>query len=127
MSNSPHPSPTAPNPFDRYGIRHLSPSSLSLYRHSPALWVLRYLFHVEDPASSWAWRGRAVEAGINSILLDNASDSAAIERAKYTFELSALGERSDQIDRDRRAIGEMVRRAGSLFRRLGRPLVTQQK
>jgi hypothetical protein len=82
---------------------------------------------VEDPATSFAWRGRAVEAGVNSILLDDASDSAAIERARYAFELSALGERSDQIDKDRRAIAEMVRRAGSLFRRLGRPLAIQQR
>jgi hypothetical protein len=72
---------------------------------------------VEDPATSFAWRGRAVEAGVNSILIDDASDSVAIERARHTFELSALGERSPRIDRDRQAIAGMVQRAGALFRR----------
>jgi hypothetical protein len=33
----PHPTTAAQtSPFDRHGIRHLSPSSLGLYRHSPA-------------------------------------------------------------------------------------------
>lgn len=80
------------NPFERHGIQHLSPSALALYRHSPALWCLRYLFGVKDEAGPYAWRGRAVEAGVDAIVMDDADDYEAIERAKQAFETEARGE-----------------------------------
>jgi hypothetical protein len=121
------PTPAPTSPFGRHGIRHLSPSSLALYRVAPALWCLHHLFHIADPSNSFAWRGRAVEAGVDAIIFDGVSDERAIERAKYTFELSAQGEISSETNKDRHAIPEMVRRAGGLFRRLGTPVARQQK
>jgi hypothetical protein len=115
------------NPFERYGIKHLSPSSLSLYRNSPALRCLRYLFGIKDHANSYAWRGRAVETAVDSILLENAPDDVAVERAKHTFELSAQGEITPNIEKERRALPDLVRQAAPVFRRLGRPLGRQRK
>jgi hypothetical protein len=88
--HTPIPTP-ASNPFQRDGIRHLSPSSLSLYRNSPALWCLRYLFGIKDPANAYAWRGRAIEAAVDAMVLDGVSDDVAIDRTEHTFELSAQG------------------------------------
>jgi hypothetical protein len=100
-----HPTTAAPtSPFDRHGIPHLSPSSLALYRHSPALWCVRYLYGVKNEASAFAWRGRAVEAAVDAIVLDDADDHDAIERAKHPFETEAQGEVSPEIDKERRAI-----------------------
>lgn len=118
----------AGNPFPRHGITHLSPSSLGLYRNAPALFCLRYLFGVKDEATApYLWRGRAIESGVDAILLDGVSDDAAIERAKHTFELSAQGEISPNIQRERQVLADMVRRAGAVFRRLGKPIGRQQK
>ena len=51
------------NAFERHGIKHLSASSLGLYRDQPAAWVCRYLLRVKDEAGPSAWRGSATEAG----------------------------------------------------------------
>jgi hypothetical protein len=51
------------------------------------LWVLRYLFGVRDDETPFAWRGKAVEAGIDAIVLDDVADDVAIETAKRRFEL----------------------------------------
>jgi hypothetical protein len=115
------------NPFERHGIPHLSPSSLALYRHSPALWCLRYLFGVKDEAGPYGWRGRAVEAGVDAIVLDDAPDHEAIERAQDVFETEAQGEIAPEIDKERRAIPAMVRHAGEVFRQLGAPEARQHK
>jgi hypothetical protein len=31
------------DPFARHGIKHLSPSSLNMWRNSPGIWTLKYL------------------------------------------------------------------------------------
>jgi PD-(D/E)XK nuclease superfamily protein len=115
------------DPFERHGIRHLSPSSLALYRHSPSLWCLRYLYGVKDEAGAFAWRGRAVEQGVDGIILDGISDDEAIERAKHAFETEAQGEISPEIDKQRRAIPKMLRQATAVFRRLGKPVARQHR
>lgn len=113
------------NPFERHGITHLSPSSLALYRSAPALWVLRYLYGVRDETGPFAARGKAVEAAVAAIVMENASDDAAIALAMSLFERDAGGEISPKINRERLAIPEMVRRAAPVFRKLGRPVGCQ--
>jgi len=115
------------NPFERHSIQQLSPSSLALYRHSPALWCFRYLFGIKDGAGAYAWRGRAVEAGVDAIVMDAADDHQAIERAKHVFETEAQGEIAPEIDKERRVIPYMVRQAGAVFRQLGKPEARQHK
>lgn len=115
----------AGDPFARHGIRHLSPSSLALYRTAPALFVLRYLYGVRDESGAFAARGKAVEAAVASMVMENASDAAAIELAMSVFERDALGELSEEVNKERLAIPEMVRRAAPLFRKLGRPVGCQ--
>ena len=113
------------NPFERHGITHLSPSSLALYRAAPALWVLRYLYRVRDETGAFAARGKAVEAAVAAIVMENASDAAAIELAMSVFECDAAGEISVEVNRERLAIPEMVRRAAPLFRKFGKPVGCQ--
>lgn len=113
------------DPFERHGITHLSPSSLALYRAAPALWVLRYLFRVRDETGIFAARGKAVEAAVAAIVMENASDDAAIALAMSVFERDAGGEISPEINKERLAIPEMVRRGAPLFRKLGRPVACQ--
>jgi hypothetical protein len=115
------------NPFERYEIHHLSPSSLALYRAAPALWCLRYLFGVRDEGGPFAWRGRAIESAVDAIVFDGVGDDEAIEQAKQVFETEARGEITPEIDRERRVLSAMVVQAGAVFRRLGKPLSRQKK
>src|SRR5262249_3746851 len=115
------------NPFERHGIGHLSPSSLALFRNSPALWCLKYLWHVQDDEMPFAWRGKAVEAAVDAIVMDNESDDSATELAMAVFESEAGGELTQEVNRERNAIPDMVRRASPLFRRLGKPIARQRR
>jgi hypothetical protein len=115
------------DPFQRHGIAHLSPTSLGLFRHSPALWCLKHLYHIKDEAGAYAWRGRAVEIAIDGIILDGIGDEEAIERARNAFETQAQGEIAPEIDRERRALAGMVRQAAAVFRQLGEPEARQQR
>src|SRR5438105_10679676 len=110
------------DPFDQHGIRHLSASSLALYRAAPALWVLRYLFGVHDDATAYAWRGKAVEMAVDAVI-DGASDEQAVEVAMQAFEREAAGEIAPEMDRERHAIPGMVRQAAPIFRELGPPVI----
>jgi PD-(D/E)XK nuclease superfamily len=82
-------------------IKHLSPSSLCLYRSSPTIWVLKYLLGAKDEAGPPAWRGSAVEAGLDAHF---ARHSAPLEAAETRFELDAQGEASDDIQKQRELI-----------------------
>lgn len=115
------------NPFARHGIDHLSPSSLSLYRNAPSFWCLKYLWLFNDEAGPRAWRGTAVEAGLDKILYEDCGDDAAIETALKSFELNAQGDLSEDVAKQRAAIPDFVRQAGAAFRPLGMPTARQFK
>jgi hypothetical protein len=89
--------------------------------------VLRYLYKIQDETGAFAARGKAVEAAVASIVMENASDNAAIDLAMSVFERDAGGEISPEVNRERLTIPEMVRRAAPLFRTLGRPIACQQR
>lgn len=89
------------DPFEKHGIKHLSPSSLRLYREEPAAWVCRYLMRVKDESGPGAWRGQAVEAAMDHVLFgqpDLALKSMYVafeERAQGVADDKTSGERSD--------------------------------
>jgi hypothetical protein len=114
------------NPFERHGIRHLSPSSLALYRAAPALWVLRYLYCVRDESNCYAARGKAVETAVDAILMEGASDNDAISLALTAFDDKIGSDMSSEVSRERGATRDFVRQASPVFRELGRPLFCQR-
>lgn len=52
--------------FERWGIKHLSPSSINLYISDPSLWIIRYLLKLETGGSSAMARGSAVDNALGS-------------------------------------------------------------
>lgn len=90
------------NPFARHGIRHLSASSLRLYRDQPAAWVCRYLLGIKDDGSAAMWRGNAVEAGLNHYLLGQ--PEFATKAMHVSFEERAAGQADEQIHKEREAL-----------------------
>jgi hypothetical protein len=101
--------------FARHGIRHLSPSSLALYRAEPHLWCLRYLHRIPDESDKpAAWRGTAVEAGLDAYLY-GATPEESLAKAKENFELSAQGEVSEKLDKQRGVLESCLRSAIAAF------------
>ena len=105
-------------------LKHLSPSSLNLFRAQPALWVGKYLMGWKDAAGPAAWRGQAVEAGLDSVLYGR-EDSA--QRAMGRFELDASGESTEAIDKQRALIAPMLAQATEACKTAGIPTGRQFK
>lgn len=112
------------NPFEKHGITHLSPSSLNTYAADQAYWALKYLLSSASDAGEKAWRGSAVEAGLDYWLFKRdkgAAQKAALDR----FELEALGDLDPKVDKERLAVYPMLDRAIDLFADRERPTVRQ--
>lgn len=114
------------DPFGKFNIDHLSVSSLALWRNEPARWVARYLYGIKDEGGPRAWRGNAVEAGLNQALA-GAGDDDAVTAALHNFELNAAGDAADEVEQERGSIDPMVRLAAANLRPLGRPLMAQRR
>lgn len=111
--------------FDRFGIRHLSASSLRLYRDQPAAWIVRYLMGVKDDGSPAMWRGSAVEAGVDQILFGRADIS---NKAMHTaFEERAAGLADDKASKERSALPMFLAQARLALESKGTPLTRQTK
>ena len=95
------------NPFDKFGIKYLSPSSLNTWRECPGLWALKYLGKFRDDAGPAAWRGNAVEKGLLTWFLKKDRD-AALEQSLSVFDGEALGEIRDDIQAERTIIEPML-------------------
>lgn len=73
------------NPFEAWGIDHLSASSLNSYLSEPALWLLRYI-HKFDSKSPAMFRGTAIEKALVDALRDNAGVESAVGVAEFLFD-----------------------------------------
>jgi len=114
------------DPFERHGIKHLSPSSLRLYRDQPAAWVCKYLFNVKDDAGPAAWRGLAVEAGLDALLFSNAGTDI-VRVAMTAFENRAQGLADDKAMAERLAIPEFLKQANQALAGVSTPIHRQKK
>lgn len=113
-------------PFERHNIKHLSPSSLRLYREEPAAWVVRYLMGVRDEAGPGAWRGTAVEAGVDRLLFGYDKDMAlAAMNAKWN-EL-AQGVADDRALKEAADLGDYLAQAQSALKDRPMPLTKQSR
>lgn len=113
------------NVFDKHGIKHLSPSSLRLYREEPAAWVTKYLLRVKDEGGPGAWRGNAVEAGLDHILKGQPEHA---QKAMYiAFEERAQGVADDKTAAERADLPMYLTQARLAFEKSPPPLKAQQK
>lgn len=98
------------NPFARHGIKHLSPSSLALYRQEPAFWCGRYLMGWKDEGGPKMWVGNAVETGLHAFLHGLPADECRV-RAMDAFEINAQGVQDEAHDTARAEIVPMLEQA----------------
>lgn len=116
------------NCFERHGIKHLSASSLALYRNQPSLFVLQYLYGVKGEAGPAAWRGSAVEAGVDLALYWSDEGAApTLAKALERFELDALGDMGDEVVKERQNIEPILAQAVEIMKPHGMPTARQYK
>lgn len=113
------------NPFERHGIKHLSASSLRLYRDQPAAWVCRYLMGIKDDAGPGAWRGTAVEAGLDHYLFGQ--PELATKAMHIAFEERAAGVADDDVAKEREALPMFLAQARAATEKHPTPLTKQSK
>ncbi len=94
--------------FERFGIQHLSPSSLNTWRSAPGLWARQYIARIKDGGNSWMWRGNAVETGMAALLRGETSGEA-LNAAYMNFDLNALGTSEDGVETERAMIEPMLK------------------
>ncbi len=93
--------------FERFGIDHLSPYSLNLWRASPGVWALRYVGKIKDEGKAALWRGNAVETGL-AALLRGETPFEALDAAHMNFDLNAMGIIDEKNEPERALIGPML-------------------
>ena len=115
------------NPFEVYGLQHLSPSACNLFTNSPAMFVLEKCMKKRSPVGAAAYRGTAVEAGIVEGLLNGSDDATCAKLAQAEFDkLTALSGDSRR-EKEAAAIGDMVKMGLAELRPYGQPTSTQGK
>lgn len=112
--------------FSKHGIRHLSPSSLALWRTDSALWVGRYLLRWQDPAGPYAWLGSAVEAGLSSWLYKRDPEQAKAA-AEQEWLNKTQGDVSDDVEVAHVRLLPMLDQAIKAFADKPLPTSTQAK
>lgn len=117
------------NPFEKHGIKRLSPSSLNLWQGEPAFWVLKYLHGMRDDAGPAAKRGTAVEAGLDHWIGGNRDLAFCQKAAHDNFLLNTGGQADDAHEAERSAISPMLEQAtaaiGSGVRLLARQVAIE--
>lgn len=114
------------------GEPRLSPSSLTLWAEDRAGWAMRYIHRFKEPVSAGLLRGRAVEAGVKSLLYGEPEEKA-IEDALRLFDLERgeadLDSEDEEVAAEREATAEMVKQGAAALaaRPLPRPTATQAR
>lgn len=105
--------------FKRFGIEHLSASSINLWTDAPDLWVLRYVLKRSTPFGPAPKRGQAVEDAVVSILLGESED-AAVQKAEEGFDRQFfIG--TEESSKERELIRPMTQVAVAELAGYGRP------
>lgn len=116
--------------LDRFGIKSLSPSSLTCWADDRATWVLRYGLKTKEVPTPAMIRGRAVEGGFNALLHGGALEEAqavAVNLYHLEAERDGLDVQTDESKECEAAIAAMVEQCSLAIeaRNLPRPNGTQ--
>jgi len=117
---------TGGDPFERHGIDHLSPSSLRLWREAPAVWIGKYLLRAPDESGPGAWRGQAVEAGVDRLLYE-CDDTVATNAMRAKWNELAQGLIDPDVEKEQDALDAFLDQAKRAFAGMPVPLQRQAK
>ena len=114
------------DPFERHGIKHLSNSSLRLFRDAPAVWIGKYMIGATDEVGPGAWRGLAVEHGLDCLLYGD-DFVTAIAAMKREWDRQAMGLADDKTLEEAAALEDFLVQAAVAFGGLPIPLMRQAR
>jgi hypothetical protein len=114
------------DPFERHGIEHLSPSSLRLFREAPAVWCGKYLLRAPDEVGPGAWRGKAIEAGVDRLLF-GFDPGTALQAVQTQWDLDAQGVVEPDAVKEYDALPDFLVQAGVAFAGMPIPLQRQAR
>lgn len=114
------------NPFERHGIKHLSPSSLNLYAVNPCLWVGKYLAGWKDEMGPAGHRGSAIESGLDYWLFHRDPKAAEAKALAHYAELTA-GQADDEFEIERANVPTMLAQAITALKDAPTPVGRQIK
>ena len=121
------------NPFKAHGVEYLSPSSLNQFASSPAKWLTKiagYRDRLYKPPFTY---GNAIEQGIHSVIMDNATIPQAIEIAMEEFRSTRLKAKEGGYFYDVEACTKKQLRCADVltqiipqYQKLGTPIAAQK-
>lgn len=113
--------------FKKFGIEHLSPSSLNEWASAPAMFILRRIVKAEvGVVGAAAHRGTAVEQAIVAGLQDpSASLTALQDLALKNFDNLTVGLSGDKVEKERAAIAGFVEQGLKALKPYGVPVSVQ--
>jgi hypothetical protein len=114
------------NPFEKYGIDHLSYSQANLYAQQPLAWAVKYLWNVRDDGSPATWRGRAVEKGLDVYLFSGDVRNGLLA-AQQEYDNLAQGLADDKAMSERDNVPEIYKQAINAMQGRGTPLHRQRR
>jgi hypothetical protein len=95
------------NPFEVLGIDHVSPSNLNTWVSSPALWAVRYGLGLRSETSAKMALGKAVEAGLQVVLMNGDLDEAL----RHALAVYDLEKPFDGGDKEQKLVEPMLGQA----------------
>lgn len=114
------------NPFEKYGIEHLSYSQANLYAQQPLAWAVKYLWNVKDDGSPATWRGRAVEKGLDVYLFSgDVRNGLLTSITEYDNLCGGLADDKSLAERDN--VPEIYKQAINAMQCRGTPLHRQRR
>lgn len=109
-------------------VHHLSFSSIALFKNAPAVWCIEKLMGIRSEVGPAAWRGTAVEAGVDlGVMRTDCEDMECLSVALQNFAMNSAGEISEAIDKERANIEPMLKLALSKMREHPMPVARQLK
>ena len=103
------------NGFERWGIEHLSASSLNKAIASLDSWVISYVFGIKDPSNAAMSRGNAVEMGGHAWLQGGTVEEAVKVATDEFNKLTCLGIDGDSRAKELANIAPMVEQTAAAF------------
>lgn len=121
-------STTDKNGFQLHNLKHISVSQVNKFREAPDAWAAQYLGKHRFPFGAAAVQGKAVEAGVDHGVYNDATDEECIEMVWDTFkkETMKIKNGAEHFEKRKATMARMTVTALEQMRPLGKPELPPQ-
>lgn len=116
------------NGFELHNLKHISVSQVNKFREAPDAWAAQYLGKQRFPFGAAAVQGKAVEAGVDHGVYNDATDEECVDMVWEVFqsELMSMKDGAEQFAKRRDTMARMTVTALEQMRPLGKPELPPQ-